>query len=38
MPLTDIKCKQAKPIDKAYKLTDGGGLFRPFFRWLRESR
>lgn len=27
MALTDIKCKQAKPKDKAYKLSDGGGLF-----------
>ena len=27
MPLTDIKCKNAKPKDKAYKLSDAGGLF-----------
>ncbi|EPH2850716.1 tyrosine-type recombinase/integrase [Serratia nevei] len=27
MPLTDIKVKTAKPIDKAYKLTDGGGMY-----------
>jgi hypothetical protein len=24
--LSDIQCKQAKPRDKAYKLSDGGGL------------
>lgn len=27
MPLTDIKVKTAKPTDKAYKLTDGGGMY-----------
>jgi Arm DNA-binding domain len=27
MPLTDAKLKNAKPADKPYKLTDGGGLF-----------
>lgn len=27
MPLTDIKVKSAKPKDKAYKLTDGGGMY-----------
>ena len=27
MKLTDIKCKSAKPKDKAYKLFDGGGLY-----------
>lgn len=27
MPLTDIKVKTAKPKDKAYKLTDGGGMY-----------
>ncbi|MEK6747128.1 MAG: integrase arm-type DNA-binding domain-containing protein [Pseudomonadota bacterium] len=27
MPLTDIAIRTAKPKDKAYKLTDGGGLF-----------
>ncbi|MDE1475686.1 tyrosine-type recombinase/integrase [Xenorhabdus bovienii] len=27
MPLTDIKVKSAKPTDKAYKLTDGGGMY-----------
>ena len=27
MPLTQIEIKNAKPRDKAYKLTDGGGLF-----------
>jgi integrase len=26
-PLTDIQAKTAKPKDKAYKLTDGGGLY-----------
>ncbi|RDH84480.1 MAG: integrase [endosymbiont of Galathealinum brachiosum] len=26
MPLTDIKIKQAKPREKLYKLSDGGGL------------
>lgn len=27
MPLTDTKCKNAKPKEKAYKLSDAGGLF-----------
>jgi integrase len=27
MPLTDTKLKNAKPANKPYKLTDGGGLF-----------
>ncbi|ERK07958.1 Phage integrase [Serratia fonticola AU-AP2C] len=27
MPLTDIKVRTAKPQDKPYKLTDGGGLY-----------
>lgn len=27
MPLTDLAIKNAKPKDKAYKLSDGGGLF-----------
>lgn len=27
MTLTDIQCKNAKPKDKAYKLTDGGGMY-----------
>lgn len=27
MKLTDIKCKTAKPLDKPYKLFDGGGLY-----------
>ena len=27
MPLTDIKCKNAKPIDKTQRLFDGGGLY-----------
>lgn len=27
MKLTDIDCKTAKPKDKAYKITDGGGLY-----------
>ena len=26
MPLTDTQCRNAKPADKQYKLTDGGGL------------
>lgn len=26
MPLTDVKCRQAKPNAKAYKLADSGGL------------
>lgn len=26
-PLTDSQVKQAKPLDKAYKLTDGAGLY-----------
>lgn len=27
MPLTDVKIRQAKPTDKAQKLTDGNGLY-----------
>ncbi|WP_049258963.1 Arm DNA-binding domain-containing protein [Eikenella corrodens] len=27
MPLTDRQIKNAKPTDKAYKLTDGSGLY-----------
>lgn len=27
MPLTDIAIKNAKPKERPYKLTDGGGLF-----------
>lgn len=27
MPLTDIKVKTAKPLEKPYKLTDGGGMY-----------
>jgi len=27
IPLSDTKIKQAKPIDKDYKLSDGGGLY-----------
>jgi len=27
MPLTDVKVRTAKPQDKPYKLTDGGGLY-----------
>ncbi len=27
MPLTDIKCRNAKAKDKSYKLFDGGGLY-----------
>ncbi|HCN90354.1 MAG TPA: integrase [Oxalobacteraceae bacterium] len=27
MPLTATECKNAKPTDKPYKLTDGGGMF-----------
>jgi len=26
-PLTDIQVNKAKPRDKIYKLTDGGGLY-----------
>ena len=26
MALTDIKVRAAKPADKQYKLTDGGGM------------
>ncbi|EFN5408353.1 TPA: DUF4102 domain-containing protein, partial [Escherichia coli] len=26
MALTDIKVRAAKPTDKQYKLTDGGGM------------
>jgi len=27
IPLTDIQVKNAKPKDKLYRLTDGGGLY-----------
>ncbi|WP_438860007.1 tyrosine-type recombinase/integrase [Achromobacter spanius] len=27
MPLSDTACRQAKPADKPYKLSDGGGLY-----------
>ena len=27
MPLTELQAKNAKPRDRAYKLSDGGGLF-----------
>lgn len=27
MPLTNVKVRTAKPQDKPYKLTDGGGLY-----------
>ena len=27
MPLSDIALRTAKPTDKPYKLTDGGGLY-----------
>ena len=27
MPLTDVKIRQAKPADKAFKLPDGAGLY-----------
>jgi len=27
MPLTDVACKNAKPREKPYKLSDGGGLY-----------
>lgn len=27
MPLTDVKVRTAKPLDKPYKLADGGGLY-----------
>lgn len=27
MPLTDVKCRQAKPAEKVYKLPDGGALY-----------
>lgn len=27
LPLTDLQVKNAKPKDKPYKLTDGGGLY-----------
>ena len=27
MPLTDIAIKKAKPVAKAYRLADSGGLF-----------
>jgi len=27
MPLTEMKCRHAKPADKPYKLSDSGGLF-----------
>jgi hypothetical protein len=27
MKLKDIQCRNAKPKDKAYKLSDGGGMY-----------
>lgn len=27
LPLTDIQVRSAKPADKPYKLSDGGGLY-----------
>jgi hypothetical protein len=27
MKLTILECKNAKPLDKPYKLSDGGGLY-----------
>lgn len=27
LPLTDLRIKSAKPREKSYKLSDGGGLF-----------
>lgn len=27
MPLSDTACRNAKPKDKPYKLTDGAGLY-----------
>lgn len=27
MKLTDLDCKNAKPQEKKYKLSDGGGLY-----------
>ena len=27
MPLTDSTCRNAKPKEKQYKLTDGGGVY-----------
>ena len=33
MPLTDVAIRGAKPRDKAYKLSDGGGLFL----WVQPS-
>ena len=27
MPLTEVACKNAKPEEKSYKLTDGGGMY-----------
>ncbi|WP_426114803.1 Arm DNA-binding domain-containing protein [Massilia sp. PWRC2] len=27
LPLTDLRVKSAKPREKLYKLSDGGGLF-----------
>lgn len=27
IPLSDLKCRTAKPRDRAYKLFDGGGMY-----------
>lgn len=27
-PLSGLKCRTAKPSDRAYKLFDGGGIYR----------
>lgn len=37
MPLTDTAVRQAKPKDKAYKLSDAGGLYHHGRRELRRE-
>ncbi len=27
IPLSDLKCRTARPRDRAYKLFDGGGMY-----------
>ena len=38
MPLTDTRIRQAKPKQKSYKLTDGGGLHVDLRRSRADNR
>ena len=37
LPLTDLKVKSAKPREKTYKISDGGGLYLEISRSVRNS-